>query len=443
MDSRRSTTSPDAATVPNPGSNRIGARLNSVDCISQTYCVAVGFYADSSYNLQPLIEVDNSGTWMPSEGPVPPDSQSDTLSSATSVTCVGIGDCFASGYYWTNFDDQDESGMILTLSGDSWSVASAPLPESQTGNIADKGMSATSRADLANSSTGKVSLNGVSCSKDGTCTAVGTDRTAGLIESAHVRLPRPSPTPTPPVSGYDLVGSDGGVFAFGGAFHGSLPGLGVNVDDIAGIVPTTTGNGYFLVGSDGGVFAFNAPFANSLPGIGVHVSDIVGIVPTTNDQGYFLVGRDGGVFSLNAPFENSLPGLGIHVDDIVGIAATPNDRGYWLIGSNGAVYAFGDARSHGDAPAGAVGIAAAHDGGGYWIAGSNGVVTPFGDARTFGDLDSLGISNIVGITVSPDSRGYDLFGSDGGVFSFGDAAYKGSLPGLGVHLSDIVGAAST
>ena len=245
--------------------------------------------------------------------------------------------------------------------------------------------------------------------------------------------------------GYDLVGSDGGVFVFGGGFFGSLPGLGISVDDITRIVPTARRDGYFLVGSDGGVFAFNAPFANSLPGIGVRVDDIVGIVPTLDDRGYFLVGRDGGVFSFNAPFESSLPGAGIHVDDIVGIAATSDDNGYWLVGSDGSVYAFGDAHYLGNAPAGAVAITATRDGGGYWVVGKNGAVTASGDARSFGDLPALGVAvdDIVGIVVSPDSRGYNLIGSDGGVFSFGDAANLGSLPGLGVHVDNVVGAVPT
>ncbi len=249
----------------------------------------------------------------------------------------------------------------------------------------------------------------------------------------------------PPPQSYDLVGSDGGVFVFGGGFYGSLPGLGVHVNNITGIVPTATDTGYFLVGSDGGVFAFDAPFSNSLPGIGVHVNNIVGIVPTLDDQGYFLVGSDGGVFSFNAPFENSLPGLGIHVNDITGIAATPDDQGYWLVGANGNVYAFGDAAYHGNAPAGARGITATGDGGGYWVVGSNGAVSAFGDAGNFGDLPDLGVgvNNIVGIVVTPDSQGYNLIGSDGGVFSFGDAENLGSLPGLGIHVNNVVGAVPT
>ncbi len=257
------------------------------------------------------------------------------------------------------------------------------------------------------------------------------------------------PPPSPPNSagshGYDLVGSDGGVFVFKGGFYGSLPGLGIHVNDITGIVTTAADNGYFLVGSDGGVFAFHAHFANSLPGLGVHVNNIVGIVPTINDQGYFLVGSDGGVFSFNAPFEKSLPGIGVHTNDIVGNAATADDNGYWLIGSNGAVYAFGDAHYYGNAPQGAVGITATDDGHGYWVVGANGAVTPFGDAGNYGDLPSLGVGvdNVVGIVVSPDSHGYNLIGSDGGVFSFGDAANKGSLPGLGIHVDNVIGAVPT
>ena len=243
-------------------------------------------------------------------------------------------------------------------------------------------------------------------------------------------------------SKYDLVGADGGVFAFGGAFYGSLPGLGVHVSDIAGIVPSATRTGYYLVGRDGGVFAFDAPFVNSLPGVGVAVSDIVGIVPTSTDSGYLLVGRDGGVFSFNAPFLGSLPGIGLQVSDIVGIARTSDDKGYFLVGSDGSVFAFGDAHWSGNAPAGAAAITSTPDGGGYWVVGANGSVTTYGDTANFGDLPALGVavSDIVGIVPSSDGLGYLLIGRDGGVFGFGDAGFTGSLPGLGLDVADIVGA---
>jgi hypothetical protein len=74
-----------------------------------------------------------------------------------------------------------------------------------------------------------------------------------------------------------LVGSDGGVFAFGSAvYEGSLPAYGIPVSNVVGI--TSNGNGYWLAGSDGGIFAFGSDtYQGSLPGDGIHVKNIVGI----------------------------------------------------------------------------------------------------------------------------------------------------------------------
>ena len=47
------------------------------------------------------------------------------------------------------------------------------------------------------------------------------------------------------------------------------------------LVTTSDDAGYWLIGSDGGIFAFgDAPFVGSLPQVGVSVTDIVGAVPT-------------------------------------------------------------------------------------------------------------------------------------------------------------------
>jgi hypothetical protein len=76
---------------------------------------------------------------------------------------------------------------------------------------------------------------------------------------------------TPTGLGYYLVGSDGGIFAFGDAeLSGSVPLVlpGVNLDArIIGLTPDPDGPGYWLVAADGGVFGFDAPFRGSLPGI--------------------------------------------------------------------------------------------------------------------------------------------------------------------------------
>jgi len=265
----------------------------------------------------------------------------------------------------------------------------------------------------------------------------------------------PAPPPPSPHSGYDLVGSDGGVFVFPSGqstgFYGSLPGLGVRVNNIVGMVPSPDDRGYFLVGSDGGVFAFgNAPFVGSLPGLGVRVNNISGIVPTSDNRGYFLVGSDGGVFAFgDAPYLGSLPGRGIHINDVIGIAATPSDLGYWVVAADGSVYAFGNAPALGSAlgtPSPVSGIASTPDGAGYWIVSQNGSVYPFGDAGSFGSLPALGVvpwRPVIGLVPTADDHGYWLIGSDGGIFAFSDAPYVGSLPGLGGHITNIVGAVPT
>jgi len=289
--------------------------------------------------------------------------------------------------------------------------------------------------------------------------------TGAYAQSCQDSIGGPSATGTQvaSTSGYDLAGSDGGVFVFptgqSAGFFGSLPGLGVHVNDVVGIVPTNNFSGYNLVGSDGGVFVFpvgqSSGFFGSLPGLGVSVSDVVGIVPTNNYQGYNLVGSDGGVFvspvGQTSGFFGSLPGKGVHVNDIVGIVANPGGGGYFLVGRDGGVFTFGSAPFFGSLPGigvhvdNIVGIAASPDGGGYYVVGSDGSVYGFGDATSFGSLPALGVkvSNVVAIVPTPDGKGYWLIGSDGGVFAFGDATSQGSLPGLGVAVTNVIGAVPT
>lgn len=276
-----------------------------------------------------------------------------------------------------------------------------------------------------------------------------------------------APKPAVTASGYDMVGSDGGIFVFPGGqpggFYGSLPGLHVTVNNIVGMVPSFDYRGYFLVGSDGGVFSFgDTHYEGSLPGLGVRVNNIVGIVPSSDDRGYFLVGADGGVFTFgDAHFEGSLPGMGTSVNDIVSIASTPDNRGYLLLGSDGSIYSFGDAPPNygglycpGPNPCyPVVSIVMTSNGQGFWVTASNGKVYPFpsdangnpdGSAGWFGDLSASGnVTDIVALVPSSDDKGYMLVGSDGGAFVFGDFGFQGSLPSVGVHVDNVVGAVPT
>jgi hypothetical protein len=393
------------------------------------------FYYDAgTFNLDVISECDWTINIAPSSAgplstPVSFSSQAVGDSGATQQFSVGGAWTMAWSYNCANYGSQGNFGVEVNQPANDLNDDTGP---NELGNA---GSGTDSYTD-----TGVFSLDVLS----------ECDWTIAINSAAPTPSPAPSPNPSPSGSGgYDLVGSDGGVFVFGSSsgYYGSLPGLGIHVNNIVGIVPSATDTGYFLVGSDGGVFAFNTTFAGSLPGLGVHINDIVGIVPNFNDTGYFLVGRDGGVFAFNTTYAGSLPGIGVHVDNIVGIAPTADDNGYWVVSSNGIVYPFGDAASYGDVPgAGGTqikGIAATPDNRGYWLIGSNGTVFTFGDATNYGDLSDANVSNIVSLVPAIGGGGYWLIGSNGGVYPFGDAASLGSLPALGVHVTNVVGGVPT
>jgi hypothetical protein len=49
-----------------------------------------------------------------------------------------------------------------------------------------------------------------------------------------------------------------------------------------GLVPTADDQGYFVVAGDGGIFAFgDAIYMGSPPGIGHNITNIIGAVPTS------------------------------------------------------------------------------------------------------------------------------------------------------------------
>jgi hypothetical protein len=110
----------------------------------------------------------------------------------------------------------------------------------------------------------------------------------------------------PPAVGLEMVGADGGVFAFGpqASFHGSLANTANKLSPIVG--GAQVGQGYVLVSSNGTAYAMgSAPFLGDLGN--THLSaPIVGIA-SAGSTGYWMVGADGGVFAFgSAPYEGSL-----------------------------------------------------------------------------------------------------------------------------------------
>jgi peptidoglycan/xylan/chitin deacetylase (PgdA/CDA1 family) len=209
-----------------------------------------------------------------------------------------------------------------------------------------------------------------------------------------------------------LAGTDGGVFALGGAsFRGSLGGRHLNQPVIA-VAGDRGGRGYWLAALDGGVFSFgDAHFSGSAGAMHLN-QPIAGMVPTPSGGGYWLVAADGGVFSFgDAHFHGSLGGTSV-TPAIAALAATPNGHGYWVLRRDGRVYHFGNAAALPDAAGAsvlAVGLVPTQSGAGYWIAFADGTVRAFGDAAPLGPPPIRSAAPIVGLaTPRASSSGFAL-----------------------------------
>jgi NlpC/P60 family len=208
-------------------------------------------------------------------------------------------------------------------------------------------------------------------------------KTQNFGSAVNVSHPIVGITPTKDDGGYWLVGSDGGIFAFGDApYEGSTGAIVLN-KPIVGMAATPDGGGYWLVASDGGIFAFgDAGFYGSTGAIHLN-KPIVGMVPTSDGHGYWLVASDGGIFSFgDAAFYGSTGAITLN-QPIVSMTATPDGLGYWLLAADGGVFTFGDAQFNGSAGGDpsldpAQKLVASSSGSGYWIVDQNGTANPFG-----------------------------------------------------------------
>ena len=165
-------------------------------------------------------------------------------------------------------------------------------------------------------------------------------------DATRVRLSKPIvAVAAHPDGGYWLAAADGGVFAFGAAFHGAVDRP---LDrPVVAMVASPTGRGYWLAATDGGIFAFgDAGFHGSMGGRPLS-RPIVGLAATATGRGYWLVAADGGIFAFgDAGFHGSMGGRPL-ARPVVAMAPTPTGKGYWLIAADGGIFAFGDAGFHG------------------------------------------------------------------------------------------------
>jgi hypothetical protein len=126
------------------------------------------------------------------------------------------------------------------------------------------------------------------------------------------------------------------VYAFGQA---PSPGAGI-VSNVPYVGAAGTASGYWLSAQDGGVFATGAPYLGSMGGHPLN-RPVVGMAATADGAGYWLVASDGGIFSFgDAAFSGSMGGRPL-VQPVVGMAADPATGGYWEVAADGGVFSFG------------------------------------------------------------------------------------------------------
>ena len=254
----------------------------------------------------------------------------------------------------------------------------------------------------------------------------------GLAATSWLTTVSPEQAAGSSSAGYWLVGTDGGVFAFGRAkFQGSAAGISLN-QPVVGIAPTASGAGYWLIASDGAIFAFgDASFHGSMGGQPLN-QPVVAMAATSTGGGYWLVASDGGIFAFgDAPFLGSTADQDLN-KPIVDMAATPSGRGYWLVASDGGIFPFGDAGFYGSAGDRDLAkrihaMAATPTGRGYWLVGGDGGIFAFGDAGFHGVAAGIADKRVIDIAPSASGRGYYVTTSNGQVIPFGDATAHGGV----------------
>ena len=123
--------------------------LNSVSCVSVSWCVAVGGYDDGSAN-RTLVTSWDGMTWTIS--PSPNESSRDRL---TGVSCVSVTFCLAVGTYL----DSDWRTLAEVWNGTTWSVVPSANAADENGIVAND------------------ELDSVSCVTASSCMAVGNYKT--------------------------------------------------------------------------------------------------------------------------------------------------------------------------------------------------------------------------------------------------------------------------
>lgn len=103
--------------------------LSSLACPLVSDCVGVGYYVDTSGNLDALLLTGAGSSWKATAAPLPAGAAANPGAALRSVACPSASECFAVGSY---LDVSGQQGLLLTGTGASWSATRALLPANGT-----------------------------------------------------------------------------------------------------------------------------------------------------------------------------------------------------------------------------------------------------------------------------------------------------------------------
>jgi RHS repeat-associated protein len=259
--------------------------------------------------------------------------------------------------------------------------------------------------------------------------------------------------------GYDLIGADGGLFAFGDGWFPAngqftLPPLVGGATVVGGGVTTSSSgtDGFTEVTNTGDIYNWGGSVWDgnqSLP-LGQSVVGFAQAVSNTT-TGYWMVTNGGLIYAfnenLNSKVANYFGAPGSPGSPVVGMVASSDNGGYWLVDSVGQVYAENVSYwGNSSLPTPDIGIATGEQpNGGYWVSNWDNQTDAFGTLPWLGNgpplpppptgvLDQTGGSKNPG-TDAPEACGSDPVNCGTGDYWETDSDIHTNDPGPGLDLS--------
>jgi hypothetical protein len=111
-----------------------GPGTNFVSCPSVSFCVAAGDYTGTSGSTEGVLETWSDGTWTATEAPLPADAAADPEAALLGLSCPTASFCLATGIY--NSTSSGSGNLLETWSGGSWSATALQAPVNALGPVA-------------------------------------------------------------------------------------------------------------------------------------------------------------------------------------------------------------------------------------------------------------------------------------------------------------------